>query len=96
MDLIKRALLGDKKAQQELTGKYELLPCPHCNSEAYLFVEDGVRVICGKCSCSTTTLIDTIYGGKITGNAVKRVIEKWNTRPQILTDEEIKLLEGLE
>lgn len=93
MDLIKRALLGDKKAQEELTEKYELLPCPHCNSEAYLFVEDGVRVICGKCSCSTTTLIDAIYGEKITGNAVKRVIEKWNTRPQILNDEEMERLE---
>ena len=28
MDIIKRAMLGDKKAQQEITARGELLPCP--------------------------------------------------------------------
>lgn len=30
-DLIKRALLGDRAAQQQLTNRGELLPCPKCN-----------------------------------------------------------------
>ena len=94
MDIIKRAMLGDKKAQEILTEKCEVLPCPHCNGQAYLFVKDGVRVLCGKCGCSTETLMDFIYSDKIRGNAVKRVVEKWNTRLQILTDEELEKLEG--
>lgn len=92
MDEIKRALLGDKEAQRRFTERFEILPCPCCKKESYLFVEDGVRVVCGTCGCATVSLIDAKYGDRISGCAVKRVIEKWNTRPQILTDEEMERL----
>ena len=45
MNKIRRALLGDKEAQETITARYELLPCPFCGGEASLFVQNGVRVI---------------------------------------------------
>lgn len=58
----------------------ELKDCPFCGGKAYLFVNDGVRVLCGTCGASTNTLVDEWYGGEPNGSAVKAVIEKWNRR----------------
>lgn len=96
MDEIKKAMLGDKEAQREVTDRWELLPCPHCGNQAFLFVEDGIRVMCGKCGCQTIMMNDYRNLDGSTSNATKRVIEKWNTRPQILTAEELERLEKLE
>lgn len=96
MDEIKRALLGDREAQKAVTKRGELLPCPYCGNQAFLFVQDGVRVLCGKCECQTIVLADYKNLDGSTSNAIKRVIERWNTRPQILTAEELERLEGLE
>ncbi len=58
----------------------ELKPCPFCGGEAYLFVSNGVRVICPKCGATTKILVDGMCANKVTGNATKAVIEAWNRR----------------
>ena len=55
----------------------ELKPCPFCGSEARLFVNGGVRVICRKCDASTKVLTDEM---QYSTNAVESVIEAWNRR----------------
>ncbi|WP_162608998.1 Lar family restriction alleviation protein [Butyricicoccus pullicaecorum] len=96
MDEIRRALLGDKAAQDALTERYELLPCPFCGSEAHLFVQNGVRVICPKCDASSKILADGRGPRGGTGNATKAVVRAWNTRAPILSAEEMEMLEGTE
>lgn len=76
-DLERRALLGDREAQEECTRQGIVIPC-HCGSEARLFVDDaGVKIICHKCGAQSKTLIDLMT---FKTNAVKSVIESWNTR----------------
>lgn len=85
MDIIKRALLGNKKEQEELTEKWELLPCPFCGHEKNIISNWGLwRVWCPVCNGKADDALTR-----------KDAIKAWNTRPQILTDGEIKLLEGL-
>ena len=38
----------------------ELKPCPFCGEKAYLYVNNGVKVICGTCKASTQALTDRI------------------------------------
>ena len=99
MDIIKRALLGDKKAQQELTEKGELLPCPFCEGKAEhgLNKRDtrkrfGIYHIIAITQCSVCTAKVTMAGTD-REKAYKYADELWNTRPQILTDEEMERLE---
>lgn len=61
---------------------FELKPCPFCGDKAYLFVNDGVRVICGKCRATSKTLVDGLTANGVSGNAVKAVIDAWNRRAQ--------------
>lgn len=89
MDEIRRALLGDKEAKDALTERYELLPCPFCGSEAHLFVQNGVRVMCPKCNASSKILVDGRGPRGITGNATKAVVRAWNTRAPIPSAEEM-------
>lgn len=58
----------------------ELKPCPFCGEKAYLYVNNGVKVICGTCKASTQALTDGWIGKAPTGNAVEFVIEAWNRR----------------
>ena len=84
MDIVRRALLGDKKAQEELTEKGELLPCPFCRNEKNIISNWGLwRVWCPVCKGKAD---DTLTR--------KDAIKAWNTRPQILTDEEMERFEG--
>lgn len=64
-DLERRALMGDKKAQEECTEKGIMLPCPHCSGNGKVSFKDHrfvgqnmrgdkklvyrVQVICNKC-----------------------------------------------
>lgn len=86
MNEIKRAILGNKKAQQAVTERGQVLPCPKCLGEAEIKVlwnkrKNPVFVICKSC-------------GERSGErfSVYEAIEDWNTRPQILTEEELKRL----
>lgn len=58
----------------------DLKPCPFCGGKAYLFVGDGVRVICPKCGAASMCLVDSMGANGPTGNATKSVIEAWNRR----------------
>ena len=72
-----------KKESEHLKNEKqnELKPCPFCGGKAFLFVDDGVRVMCEECNSSTKILIDRLSGNKPMGNATNRVIEIWNRRP---------------
>lgn len=58
----------------------ELKLCPCCGGKAVVHVGDGVCVICQDCGLRTVSLIDGTSNGKPHGNAIKRVVEKWNKR----------------
>ena len=75
-DLERRALLGDKQAQEECTRQGILLPCPFCGSAAMIEYGDIMpfeySVFCGDCGVMPSTSED------------KQVaIRAWNTRPEI-------------
>lgn len=63
-----------------LNAKYKLLPCPFCGGEAVIHVGNGVCVICKECGCRTMSFVDGTSRGKPCGDALFRVIEKWNRR----------------
>ena len=74
-DLIRRALLGDREAQEECTKQGIVLPCPCCGGEArplasdpFLHFEWWVR--CKECSTQT--------GSRPT---YRKALAAWNTRP---------------
>lgn len=112
MDDIKKAMLGDKAAAERLTKRGELLPCPMCNSEEISIQGDGynvydpetlgyvdsvddefIYVACENCGLTT----EAIYlEDEEFEDAVKKVTAKWNTRPQLLTKEQIEALERME
>lgn len=101
MDEIKRAMLGDKEAQRAVTERGELLPCPFCGEgpiiseikTTYLPTKEEkfsvgiteVHIFCPKCRTKTDNVLtkDTL-------------IKFWNTRKQLLTAEEMEILEGME
>ncbi len=74
-ELERRALLGDKQAQEECTAKGIVLPCPCCGGKGKL-EEMGYphHVYCEECGLKTTS---TQYGGDGDRDATR----KWNTRP---------------
>lgn len=87
MDDIKLALLGSEEAAQRLTDAGVLVPCPFCGGEAmveYDTIEPfEYTVFCGDCGVMPTTSED---------EQVARLA--WNTRAPILSESELKKLEG--
>lgn len=74
-ELVRRALLGSREAQQECTEKVIVLPCPSCGGKSRL--EDmgwPHHVYCTECGMRT---VSTKWGG----DGEKEAIKKWNTRP---------------
>ena len=72
-DLERRALLGDKQAQEECTRKGILLPCPSCKGVGTLHSVNNLGSIYAVCqSCGLMT-----RGYKNARSAINR----WNTRP---------------
>ncbi len=47
-ELIRRALMGNKQAQEECIEKGILLPCPFCGNEAQLVSEEGLYTVACK------------------------------------------------
>lgn len=95
-ELERRALLGDKQAQEECTRQGVMLPCPFCGGEAELkhtatptcFSEiiDYFFVVCKECGCKPFKLSGMCLFFTDTGKEeAKRLSEKvlllWNTRP---------------
>lgn len=87
------ALLGDRSAQERITERGELLPC-QCGGNAelvfqkrgslLLYKNDLYTVECKKCGMNSTVFI---------GN--ETAIRNWNTRAPILSESELKRLEGI-
>lgn len=96
MDEIKRALLGDEEAQRAVTDKGKLLPCPKCYSQSLIikYFSMYTYVECLNCGCESG-LLDTSKCRTV-NEAEKAMTEEWNTRPQLLTEEELERLEGME
>lgn len=84
------ALLGDRAAQERITDRGELLPCPFCLGRS-----GGIDGTILKFD------IGGLYAHKRTGKCVLDgmiIYDKaqWNTRAPILTPEQIKRLEEME
>lgn len=71
-ELERRALMGDREAQEECTRQGIVLPCPFCGAEKakVRHVFGDYFVECLKCHC-TSSVIST----------KETVIKDWNTRP---------------
>lgn len=109
MDEKTRALLGDREAQEAITARGELLPCPMCSSDEISIQGDGynvydsqtlgyvdsvddefIYVACENCGLTT----EAIYlEDEEFEDAVKKIMEKWNHRPTLLTPTQMEVLE---
>lgn len=78
-DLERRALMGDKKAQEECTEKGIVLPCPLCGKSPELrhVSNDPIlkpyAVCCGGVNCRSYVM----------GNTHEEAIRNWNARPSL-------------
>lgn len=105
-DDIRLAFLGDKAAQEHVTERGELLPCPCCKGVAVWRYSSGpyymfnVRVKCESCGHQT---VPAFYGNNGTikieeaneygkEKAVRLVTKRWNTRALLLTPAQLALL----
>lgn len=88
LDELTRALLGDREAQEAITERGELLPCPFCGGTAVKrgFATRGAKwVSCADCICDGET-----------GMTQKEATKNWNTRPPLLTPTQMAVLDRLE
>lgn len=70
-DFERRALLGDKQAQEECTRSGIVLPCPFCGSHKIRTSNWGMwRCWCTECLCKSDDELRE-----------RDAIKKWNTRP---------------
>lgn len=79
-ELERKALMGDKKAQEECTRQGVVLPCPCCKNKSELLVEENAfdgetpRMF-HYIRCKSCFLKSGLY------TSVIAVLNKWNTRP---------------
>ena len=74
-ELKRRALLGDREAQQECTRREIVLPCPFCGSDSKVFADiDLFGARCVDPTCIGHDMRAEYYSRR-------RAIEDWNTRP---------------
>lgn len=88
MDDVIKALLGDREAQERVTDRGELLPCWRCGGGAEiqevhtggkpLYAVSCKKHFCGADGCAHRTKAEAI--------------EYWNTRPAMLTAEQLARL----
>lgn len=80
------ALLGDKGAQERITERGELLPCPFCKSEniKFHFANGEYWVECAECGA-----------GCGFESGLGKAVRIWNTRAPILSAKELKKLEEM-
>lgn len=80
---IERAMLGDREAQERVTERGELLPCPFCGNDKNIISNWGMF----RCWCPVCL-------GKSDDSLTRAgAIKHWNTRPALLTPGQIKKLE---
>ena len=96
MDDVKLALLGDSAAQERITERGELLPCPCCGGNARQNGRFFISYVSCK-SCGLEMCILKENGYDCDSDALKNTIAykvrmKWNTRAPILSAEELERL----
>lgn len=79
-ELIRRALMGDKKAQKECTAKGIMLPCPFCGLPVIIDEDDFYMFCCSECGSGITFAKEDPIGGAVDCTK-QESIERWNTRP---------------
>lgn len=80
-ELIRRALMGDKQAQEECTEKGIVLPCPCCGQEPYtetFFDRKGWYAVVGCADCPIAIVTITCDSEE---KAQQKALKDWNTRP---------------
>lgn len=79
--LIRRALLGDKQAQEECTAEGIVLPCPLCGSKATIQQDitgkESYHVVCN----NVKDMCNLISGLTTWGESEENALKAWNTRP---------------
>ena len=88
MDDVRLALLGDKAAQERLTGRGELVPCPMCGKTGVLRSINSNKTFFA--CCPACGLMTRAYKGQ------DKTRLAWNTRAPILAPEEMEMLEEIE
>ena len=80
-ELIRRALMGSREADQACTDRGIVLPCPCCKGESYtetFFERKGWRTVVGCSECPVSLSTITYDTEEI---AQKKALKDWNTRP---------------
>lgn len=80
-ELIRRALMGDKKAQGLCTAKGIMLPCPLCGGKATMQQDitgrESYHVVCS----SVKDMCNLIAGLPMWSESEEDALKVWNTRP---------------
>lgn len=80
-ELIRRALLGDKQAQEECTAKGIALPCPLCGGKATMQQDitgrESYHVVCS----NVKDMCNLIAGLPMWSESEEDALKSWNTRP---------------
>lgn len=87
----KLALLGDRAAQERVTERGEMLPCPWCKK-----VPDEDDLIGHWDGYTLYHQCKRVGPMRVNGKTRYKVCLAWNTRPPILTPEQIERLEEME
>lgn len=80
-ELIRRAIMGDKKAQKECTAKGIMLPCPFCGGKATMQQDitgrESYHVVCS----NVKNMCNLIAGLPMWSESEEDALKVWNTRP---------------
>lgn len=79
-ELIRRALMGDKQAQEECTAKGIVLPCPFCGGKIKIDEYDFYMFCCDRCGTGVT-FAKEMDDGTAEECTKEESIKNWNTRP---------------
>ena len=79
-ELIRRALMGEKQAQEECTEKGVLLPCPFCGGKIKIDEYDFYMFCCDRCGTGVT-FAKEMDDGTAEECTKEESIKNWNTRP---------------
>lgn len=80
-ELIRKALLGDKQAQEECTAKGIALPCPFCGGKATMQQDITGRESYHVACSNVKDMCNLIAGLPMWSESEEDALKVWNTRP---------------
>lgn len=80
-ELIRRALLGDKQAQEECTAKGIALPCPFCGGKATMQQDITGRESYHVACSNVKDMCNLIAGLPMWSESEEDALKSWNARP---------------